>query len=881
MKNIQWFLLWMIIIFPHTSSTQSIYSQGFAIGTGMPELQRINLVDYTLTRLAGMGDMGDIAFHPDQRLFGVVFDKVYLIDTITSAFTEVYDIGDFQSVGMTIDYKGIMYFSGYDPATNRYGIAIFNPATSATRIVADFGPINQGFINDLEFYNGQLYVAGELPAGFVEPAVLFRVDTSGLNQHDTIVQYNKWPGRALASVSDTCGAKFLVSPATSVLNYFYPPMDSVHSVDMFPAGGLFYSSGATSRTSHLGSLPLLDISEIKLLQDPCTGNSNAFITVVLLSERPTALQYSIDGTNYQDTNFFTNIPPGLYQIHVRDGWGCQVSEAFEVIDRSAFPVTLELTPATCGMDNGVVQINSSAQGLHYSMDDQNFTNDVMFPNLTGGDHQLVIRDDAGCVDTMMLSLQAYPAPAFNTLLMPEQCQAQNGIIEFINVTGEEPLQYSLDGLVWQSLSSFENLYSGAYTLYVLDVFNCIVQDDIILPETGQPVITDMMVTESQCEKNDGAIQIFVVSEHGPLQYSIGAGAFKYEAIFDSLAASSYLVMVRDTFGCTTMTEVIVSGKGAPIILNLDVSPEYCGLGNGKVIIAATSDHGPLRYSIDSGTFLSNEIFKDLVQGDHVVTILDTNGCQIQTLITIDSVSGTPIQSVITDDETCGLENGRIEILSDALGVTGYSINNKIMQQGSIFENLTSGFYSVSLMSYEGCLDSAFVTINEHPAPVVEELIITPSSCVSEPASVLVTVYSESEVLYSFDQLQSQEEGYFTDIKPGLHEIIISDAFGCETDTSFVIDPVQCSFYIPNVFSPNGDGVNDFFHLITEKEDVEVRLFKIYDRWGNEAFTCITNGCSWDGNINDQRAAAGVYLYQIIFIENTEPRHLNGQITLLR
>jgi len=882
MNHFRFAVICMLWICSGSVSAQWIYSQGFAAMTGTPELQRINLANHTLVRLVGMGDMGDIAFHPDQRLFGVVFDKVYLLDTVTSAYTEIYDIGDFQSVGMTIDYRGMMYFSGYNPNTNRYGIAVYNPVTSTTRIIADFGPINQGFINDLEFYNGQLYVVGELPSIFAEQAVLFRVDTSGLNQHDTIVQYNLWPGRALASVNDTCGSQFLVSPTTDLLNYFYPPLDSVRAYGMMLPDGLFYSSGATSRTSHLGSIPVLKISGIDISQDPCIGNSNASVVIFMQESRSAFIQYSLDGINYQDHNLFTNVLPGQYQIFVRDDWGCNIMGSFEILDIPPFPVSIKVIAATCSQDNGTISVHSALSGLQYALDNYVFSEDSVFTNLAGGNHSIVIRNDAGCVDTIQVNVDFYPAPTFEVMLKDEQCHAANGVIEFINVTGEGPLQFSLNGAVWQDQNIFENMSAGLYTIFLRDRFNCTIQETVTLDETGKPEIVNGQVIAEECGEADGRIELTVDSEHGPILYSLNGGTWNNMSFFDHLIAGIYTASVKDTFGCVSETQIEVPGIGGPVIDVLQLTPEYCGKSNGHIVISATSAHGPLEYSIAHGPFTIYSEFNDLTQGQYHIIIQDTNGCQYQTDVFIDGIHRIGIDSVYAEDATCELENGSLIIISDSSSFEEYSLDGKFFQAEPYFENLKPRMYTSYLRSFGVCMDSVSLTIGEHTNPVIDDLILVQPTCKGAPAMITVTGHGESELQYVLDHDISNSSGQFTGLSEGNHEVIITDQFGCHVDTTFAIVREKCSFYIPNVFTPNGDGVNDIFSVLTEEKLVQMKLFEIYDRWGNKVFNCEGyKVCEWDGNIYGLAAQEGVYLYQLSFMDMNGSHFSAGQVTLLR
>jgi gliding motility-associated-like protein len=93
--------------------------------------------------------------------------------------------------------------------------------------------------------------------------------------------------------------------------------------------------------------------------------------------------------------------------------------------------------------------------------------------------------------------------------------------------------------------------------------------------------------------------------------------------------------------------------------------------------------------------------------------------------------------------------------------------------------------------------------------------------------------------------------------------------------------LQLSYYevfIPNVFSPNGDGINDDF-IISGKDDfIEKTTIHIFDRWGNQIF----NGPQWNGKSKEKEAPSGVYSFvAIIKMNDGIDRQFKGSVTLIR
>ncbi len=94
-------------------------------------------------------------------------------------------------------------------------------------------------------------------------------------------------------------------------------------------------------------------------------------------------------------------------------------------------------------------------------------------------------------------------------------------------------------------------------------------------------------------------------------------------------------------------------------------------------------------------------------------------------------------------------------------------------------------------------------------------------------------------------------------------------------------------YIPNIFSPNGDGENDFFYIKSDNSVANIKSMRIFDRWGEKVYEGLnipTNqqNSGWDGRLNGNYVLPGVYVYDIVIltVENKELRY-SGDITVLR
>lgn len=124
------------------------------------------------------------------------------------------------------------------------------------------------------------------------------------------------------------------------------------------------------------------------------------------------------------------------------------------------------------------------------------------------------------------------------------------------------------------------------------------------------------------------------------------------------------------------------------------------------------------------------------------------------------------------------------------------------------------------------------------------------------------------------------------LNPSIISLLLTDATDCQAVAEIQIEVNDSkAIFAPTVFSPNDDGVNDFFYL--QGTNAIIKTLSVFDRWGNRVFANqngqindITHG--WAGKFHKNNVESGVYIWyaQIIFADSTE-KILSGTVTLLR
>ncbi len=200
----------------------------------------------------------------------------------------------------------------------------------------------------------------------------------------------------------------------------------------------------------------------------------------------------------------------------------------------------------------------------------------------------------------------------------------------------------------------------------------------------------------------------------------------------------------------------------------------------------------------------------------------------------------------------------------------------------------SGFYQLTLPSDSGCDTLLELDLQVLPSPAIHNIQISPSSCGQADGSINFSFSGGTGpytiLLNGNPILESSPNNQLTS---GDYELSIEDEQGCRQDTLLMVPQKDCEFYLPNVFSPNGDGINDEFRVFSGAGySAIVKTYRIFDRWGAlvyEAgdFSLESDGLWWDGRYNREKVAVGTYVYFVeIELEDGSVEEFNGAIGVI-
>ena len=118
-----------------------------------------------------------------------------------------------------------------------------------------------------------------------------------------------------------------------------------------------------------------------------------------------------------------------------------------------------------------------------------------------------------------------------------------------------------------------------------------------------------------------------------------------------------------------------------------------------------------------------------------------------------------------------------------------------------------------------------------------------------------------------------------------YTVTVTDTFGCSRSATVEIrvTPIVCDnpfVFIPNSFTPNGDGVNDVLYV--RSDILDECYFVVYDRWGEKIFETVDQNIGWDGTFKQKDCQRGTYDYYFKGkCKDGDELELKGNVTLLR
>lgn len=327
--------------------------------------------------------------------------------------------------------------------------------------------------------------------------------------------------------------------------------------------------------------------------------------------------------------------------------------------------------------------------------------------------------------------------------------------------------------------------------------------------------------------------------------------------------------------CAGDSPVLVVNVMPELVLNPTVNHVSCANGNdGYISVEISGGLAPYNFRWNTGLEgTAQNTLPDLEAGTYDVLITDAAGCEITQ--TYEVTQPVPLDvSVDVMDVSChGGSNGEVVAL-----VTGgtmpyrYEWNGTNLSSDNILSGQRAGAYSLKVLDANECEFILNYDIEE-PEPLSASTMVTESCPGESTGSILIQASGgTAPYVYRWNLSPPQDGALIEGLPAGKYSVTVTDANGCTftTDAPEITERFPV-INIPNAFTPNGDGENDNFSIISDCS-LEVFEMKVYNSWGLLVYHTSSSADFWDGTFEGEKAPTGKYTYHIIYKTS-----LNGQV----
>jgi len=312
-----------------------------------------------------------------------------------------------------------------------------------------------------------------------------------------------------------------------------------------------------------------------------------------------------------------------------------------------------------------------------------------------------------------------------------------------------------------------------------------------------------------------------------------------------------------------------------------------GFSDGS--IAANAAGGTPAYAYTWNPAAGNvPVDANIPAGAYTLTVTDAHNCTVTATETVIEMPGIAVDAVVHNVLCDPLRNGFVDIsvvTSNPPAVYTWSNGANTQDIYSIY----SGTYSVTITDANNCVvDTSFVVLNDN---VFSIEAFPHDTTIDLGSSVDILAVPTGGNIASIIWQPSNGLSCSDCVAPNASPVqsiyyiasAVSDS-GCVANDRVNITVIpKYVIFIPNVFTPNGDGNNDFFEVFGNKEAWKQFEVQVFDRWGEKVYDSNDMNFKWDGVYKGKIMQPAVFVYQIrvVYIDNYTDKLYKGSVTLLR
>ena len=633
----------------------------------------------------------------------------------------------------------------------------------------------------------------------------------------------------------------------------------------------------------------------------CFGQTNGSVSVNATGGIA-PLSYNLLPTNITNAiGNFSSLSANIYTVTITDANGCTKTNTQTVIEPMLVDfISVTPTNVLCngGNSGSITAIASGGVGtITYQLNPIAIINTTgQFNNLFINNYTVTASDDNGCSKSSTVSItQPSELNLFLDSFKNVTCFGGNdGLIGTHASGGTLNYLYNLQPTnINSSLGIYPNLVASNYTMFVVDGNGCIDSiQNINITQPTEILYTSVTHQDIVCYKDSsGSISVVANGGTGIINYSLypPTNPSNTTGSFINLPAATYTVIATDSKECTKTTSVTINAN-LLITMNFQINEPVCfGDDNGEILLNITGGVPPILYSINGGVFSNINQFTNLAAGPYLFTIKDSNNCLVDTTIILTEPEKVGAELFVTESKCASLNDGKI-IVNGIGGRDNYIYYVRpglYINQHGVFSDLKVGTYTLTVKDSAGCSFDTLIAILPPINPFSIQFTKQDIGCLglgNEGWAKAIPIGGKAPYSYIWSTNPAQTNQEATQLEFGKYTLNVVDANGCEINDSIFINPGPCcdNVFIPNAFSPNGDGRNDEFRILTAA-GFELIQLEVYDRWGNKIWSTPDARKGWDGKYKgvDMDVSTYYYIFRYNCYATGEKMIKKGDVQLIR
>lgn len=615
---------------------------------------------------------------------------------------------------------------------------------------------------------------------------------------------------------------------------------------------------------------------------PCPINFNTITSPAGVCLNSTGTIYATGGTTYlwsngstSDTIHFVMQQDTTFWVTATNSWGC-IERDTVLITHYPLP-SISFTPnSPQACLNQTINITASG-GISYqwSNGSNNSSTDVLVTSDTT--LYVIVANAYNCTDTGYINIQALPLPNVTISGQDTLCPYLNytfvaqgaATYEWNNGTNNDTATYLFSSTGNQNIQVIGTSSDGCKDTSYFSVY-------VVNPPVASIIApyTLCNVDTTQVCGSGGNYYFWNVPN---MSVDSTFSCFVFQADTGQQTLSLY---VKDAHGCISLTVQHVITKS--------VRPDVF---NGSQLYKCQENSIILFYPYNGNYEWSNGQTTQSISvtqpGLYYITYTDSTGCAYEDSVYVLN-HATPTISL--QGNPSGLCNNASSIVLNASPAggswTGAGITNPYT--GSFDpSSIPPGTYTLNYVYVDSnnCTVKDSLSMNIYPVPVISAQVKEESCRGANDGTILISV-NNGTAPYSFYVDNSLQSDEIKNLAPGTYAIHVIDQHGCQSLVQHVTVPEglylcgEIGIFVPTVFSPNNDGINDVLYV--QSAFIKSLYFAVFDRYGEKVFETTSQDEGWDGTFRGKPVIDGVYFYylNVTFIDGSQLEK-SGDIRVIR